>query len=541
MDRQHWNSFVQLVTCSAFALQLIGCAPDADTDVATTSGALASATAAATSDTAVATKVSSTAVLTTSTLRLKPPPTTAVDVPLCPATFNESDYPRHTDKFTDTWPEIHPTAINTLGQVVGSFRPDVNQKLKGFVRQANGSFGPAPWYGPDYDVNVTAMNDLGQFVGYAGSLDDPYGFFDAQGSTVEGYAPLAVNNLGQSVGIHQYSTWHGLFHYTEGFLRDANGQFTSLGAFLPVAINNVGQIAGYSQGEDSSVFDPGTFGIAGVRDPDGHTTFYGLVNKLYMPRPVAMNDLGQVVGYYQDGSGHYHGFFADANGALTSIDFIGDHSETYLRAINNFGQMVGWTRDYQNLDEIRYDFMRDPNGHFIAGGPAGPNGTKIRDAFGINDMGVLVGTYDDGPAIKGFVAGPYFVEPFAAFSVSQAEIVQSTRSFTARGSFTPCSGRTLNPVAGPVLVKVYREGVWWASIAIPANSLTPSTGKYEFHGTVHGVQVDFYLWGPLSDGHWDYTVIASGVAGLPNSNPLTVSLAIGENTGSASVINATIH
>jgi hypothetical protein len=55
------------------------------------------------------------------------------------------------------------------------------------------------------------------------------------------------------------------------------------------------------------------------------------------------------------------------------------------------------------------------------------------------------------------------------------------------------------------------------------------------------VTVDAYLWGPLSDGHWDFRVYATGVAGLPSTNPVTVFLAVGDNTGATTVSNATIH
>jgi hypothetical protein len=460
-------------------------------------------------------------------------------VPICPASYNSYDYPRYVSKFNDAWADTKPAAINNLGQVAGSFTPVVGQKLKGFVRQVNGAFTPAPWYGPDYDVTLTGINDLGQFIGYAGTTDDPLGFFDSNGSTQEGYLPLSINNLGQTVGLHKYSTWGGLFNYTDGFLRDGNGQLTNLGNFQPVAINNAGQIAGYFPSDDGSIFDPGALYLAAVRNPDGSLISIKYVNGTFAPHPLAINDLAQVAGYYQDSNGHYHGFIADATGATTTVDFPQpSFTNNYITGINNLGQVVGWM---DNGDTPRLQFVRDGDGEYNMFEPAGPNGTTTDQAVAINDMGEEIGTYDDGAATKGFETGPVFVEPFASFAPTMTDMTPSTGALTVWGSFTPCTGRTLNPVRDPMLLKVYQPGVAWASLAIPGGSFVAETGKFEFHGTLHGVTVDAYLWGPLSDGHFDVRVYATGVAGLPSSNPVTVFLADGDNMGTATTSSATIH
>jgi len=441
-------------------------------------------------------------------------------------------------KFNVRGVDTVPAAINHPGQVAGVLRPGSNQKLKGFVRNVNGSFAPAPWFGPDYDVYLTWINDLGQFVGYAGSRDDPYGFFDSRGDMLHGYAPLAVNNLGQSIGVHQYSTWGGLFHYTDGFLRDANGHLTSLDKFQPVGINNVGQVAGAFPANDGGIFDPGAIYRPAVREPDGNYTPVRVKiggREVYPAHPVSINDLGDVVGYWQDSNGNFHGFLHDANGHDASVD---DHldanarfTNTYPTWINNLRQVVGWA---DNGDDPRVAFMRDGNGKFYVFGTAGPGGTTRNEAKWINDQGQAVGTYNDGGAIYGFVQ-PTTVEPLKAFSVTRADIVPSTGAITVFGSFTPCPGRTLNPVADPVLVKLYQPGVAWASIAIPGSSFQDETRKYVYNGVLRGVPVSVYLWGPLSDGHWDFRVYVTGLSGLPSTNPVTVFLAIGNNTGAATV------
>jgi hypothetical protein len=56
---------------------------------------------------------------------------------------------------------------------------------------------------------------------------------------------------------------------------------------------------------------------------------------------------------------------------------------------------------------------------------------------------------------------------------------------------------------------------------------------------LHGVPVTVNLY-PHSGGSWDFAVYAAGVSGLPSTNPVTVLLAIGDNTAVATV-TATIH
>jgi hypothetical protein len=459
-----------------------------------------------------------------------PPPGQISQGPNCPTSYD--DYPRYISKFNDGWAGTYPAAINDLGQVAGSFTPVPGQKLKGFVRNVNGTFAPAPWFGPDYDVYLTGINNLGQYVGYAGSIDDPYGFFDSRGNTSHGLAPLAINNLGQVAGYHfpyTYGNWLNYITTSGGFLRDATGQVTDLFTFYPTAINTLGQTAGES------------FNTGYVRETDGHLTpiDVSVLGANVRTHPVGINDLGQVAGWYEHG-GRVRGFVRDAHGHVTRFD-VSNQANTHTTGINNLGQVVGW---YDNgSDQVHIPFVRDGNGQFNYGwsAPAGPNGITTVEAKGINDLGQVTGIEVAGGVTYGFVTGPVFVEPFAQFSVTRTDIVPSAGAITVFGSFTTCPGRTINPVADPVLVKLYQTGAApaWASIAIPGGSLQLSAGRYVYQGVLHGVPVTVNLY-PHSGGSWDFAVYAAGVSGLPSTNPVTVLLAIGDNTAAATV-TATIH
>src|SRR5215470_6119894 len=53
-----------------------------------------------------------------------------------------------------------------------------------------------------------------------------------------------------------------------------------------------------------------------------------------------INDVGQIVGGYWDGS-RIHGFVRESDGTFTSVDVPGS-TDTYADGINNVGEVVGY-------------------------------------------------------------------------------------------------------------------------------------------------------------------------------------------------------
>ena len=114
------------------------------------------------------------------------------------------------------------------------------------------------------------------------------------------------------------------------------------GYYQVTGINDAGQIVGmtysgglpnaflYSNGVFTSLSDPlGTNGTAAV----------------------AINNNGQIVGYYLDSSNVQHGFVY-SDGIYTTIDDpLGTHG-TVLTGINNSGQVVGYYLDNSSLGQI---------------------------------------------------------------------------------------------------------------------------------------------------------------------------------------------
>jgi probable HAF family extracellular repeat protein len=175
---------------------------------------------------------------------------------------------------------------------------------------------------------------------------------------------------------------------SSGFL-DTNGTFTSIvclgGTTQAFDVNNLGQIGGAAYGIPNSnpivafVYINGscvTFNYPGTL----RTWGYGI------------NDAGQIVGEYQDSTGH-HGYLYNygGDGSFVSFDYPGAATGTALLGINGQGQIVG---SYGDLSFNRHSFLWNhaSDGSLIPFDHSGASQTRAND---INANGQVVGTYTD--------------------------------------------------------------------------------------------------------------------------------------------------
>ena len=168
---------------------------------------------------------------------------------------------------------------------------------------------------------------------------------------------------------------------------------------------------------------------------------YEAVNYRHAAVPSDINDLGQIVGSYADGSGVVHGFeFSDKKFTTLDVPFAGSKSNN-AAAINNSGEIVGsWsdggisqgftliggTYTSFNYPGATYTFAEDVNsqgdivgiyispdsngnqGYVLSGGTYTSiefPGALETQAIAINDAGVIVGAYytSDSSLTQGFV------------------------------------------------------------------------------------------------------------------------------------------
>ena len=261
------------------------------------------------------------------------------------------------------------------------------------------------------------INDADQIVGYysqsTGAGTNNYGFvYSGSYTTID--VPLSngtftggINDQGQIVGYYRdaHSNFHG-FLYSGGSyttIDDPNNPQDS----VSVGINNKGQIVG-----DYIEPDPSAIG-------HGYLYSHGTFTTLDVPgssanQATAINDKGDIVGFYNDSiTGVEHGYLY-SHGTYTTLD---DPAGTFTKpqGINNKGQIVG---DYIDSSGHMNGFIYDHGSFTTIDDPLG-QGVETTVVTGINDQGQIVGWYNDGSnngnaSIHGFIANPVQAGPNAA-------------------------------------------------------------------------------------------------------------------------------
>ena len=117
--------------------------------------------------------------------------------------------------------------------------------------------------------------------------------------------------------------------------------------------------------------------------------------------PLGLNDLNQSVGYWDTNpkAPAPHGFFRDANGNITQLDVPGA-AATVAFAINDVGQIAGY---YWGTTGPMHSFV-EMDGKFVTLDFPGSTGTAVTT---INNFGVVSGYYlDANHFAHGFIATP---------------------------------------------------------------------------------------------------------------------------------------
>jgi hypothetical protein len=222
-----------------------------------------------------------------------------------------------------------------------------------------------------------------------------------------------INDAGVVVGA-----WTAADGVTvSGFVRSPGGQITSpivepnddTGLTVLRAINAEGVIVGFY----------------GLHVTHGFVFADGTFSAWDLPRTAVtavrgVNDRGDLSGSYSvvDGAADEGGFIAPRQG--TPITFkIPEPAATNLvvGAINNAREVVGY---YTTGRGVLAGFVRQPDGRIVT--LAVPGAIDVQ-AYGINDCGIVVGTFDDGSTAHGFYGRPGSLHtldlPGAAATVAQ--------------------------------------------------------------------------------------------------------------------------
>jgi len=163
-----------------------------------------------------------------------------------------------------------------------------------------------------------------------------------------------------------------------------------------LAINNLGQIVGMAT--DSSfglhrvIWDAGTFIELPNLDPSSTAV------------PEGINDSREVVGTeLVTRKGIYYGVYWNAIGQVFALQPIAGGPQYLVNGhgINNLGQMVGSSQEAS--PNLRSHAVRWPNGVSAPEDLGFMGSGQYSVAYGINDLGEVVGAADNGSATHGFL------------------------------------------------------------------------------------------------------------------------------------------
>src|SRR5262245_52987851 len=243
-----------------------------------------------------------------------------------------------------------PQKINERGDIVGEFI-DSTGVTRGFVRFSDGSFSD-PIVDPNDTVGFTegrGINNPRTVCGdYATSDGNSHGFFLSAGTFTEFDVPGATSTA--VLGINNPGDFTGTFTDSNG----NNPAFVSVGRTIT------------------------SFSVPGA-----------LATLAYM-----INDNKNLtVGYYIDGAGILHGYYRDANGALSfPIDPPGS-TTTILFGDNNRNWVVG---RYTDGSGVTHGLFFVPPNNFFTFDFSGSTFTSLN---GISSQGLICGRYEDASGI----------------------------------------------------------------------------------------------------------------------------------------------
>jgi hypothetical protein len=123
------------------------------------------------------------------------------------------------------------------------------------------------------------------------------------------------------------------------------------------------------------------------------------------------------------------------------------------------------------------------------------------------------------------------VVAFSAFTAKAEISATPPTSFQIYGSFTPgASSNGINPLSEPVALQI---GTF--SVTIPPGSFVKTdTGRYVYEGTFGGQALRVGIT-PVTATTYNFKAVGWGTNLSGTTNPVTVGLTIGDDTGTAAV------
>jgi len=308
-----------------------------------------------------------------------------------------------------TWTEFavgpnytYPAAINSSGQVAGSYTVPGTSGSKAFIRNADGTL--IRIQSNAQDSGSASINNSGEVVGYAGKS----GFHrlaDGTSQTLSLHccatSAVAVNSAGYLAGTYFLNWQHKI---RAVYLMDTTGKylhFTFPHDRYPRDSVSI-EVGGLN--DSNQIVGAWTAYRNGVLTRHGFLYDSGTITQLDVPgaavtQPRAINDSGEIVGDWTDSVGVTHGFLWTAAEKFTVFD-APQATLTSITAINNSGVMVGYFSD----GKADHGFVLDTRGVVVILNAPHASSTVPNS---INARGQVTGLYIDRRfAQRGFIYSP---------------------------------------------------------------------------------------------------------------------------------------
>lgn len=261
---------------------------------------------------------------------------------------------------------------------------------------------------PNSTKSTVAVNDAGMiaYYGYSTTQAAYAGMVDVPGVGIVElhvyFRPTAVNNLGQVVGYYGSSPWGELWNVgADGTIQGG----ADLDDFIPFAINDSGEMAGQQGGHAA---------IAWFEDDVLQVqTLPGLFAGNY-GRATGINNYGEVVGVSASSgggasisiSGYYRPFLWDADTGLVALTV----NETGAALdINDHGQVVGWSINSSGYYAFLWENGKKSDLNSLSG--VGTKTFRLGTAESINNAGHIIGRSDTYKGTTMIGNGTYLLTP----------------------------------------------------------------------------------------------------------------------------------
>ena len=270
--------------------------------------------------------------------------------------------------------------INNLGQVVGYSAISGSSPTHAFL-YSDGAMTDLGTLGGTISY-AYGINDAGQIAGYSAitGITPAHAFLydPAEGGMIDlgtlpgdnNSAALGINSSGVVTGYSAlalgYATYYYGFTYQDAWMSPIKGMSKSL------AINDLGQVVGYTDTTNHAILYQ-----------DRHYTDLGTLPGGTTSYAYGINNLTQVVGY-----SYGHAFLWDA-GAMTDLGTLGG-ANSYGTAINDAGQIVGYSNPTSSYTYHAFIYQDGVMSDLNALVPEG-TGWNLTNAQAINSVGQIVG------------------------------------------------------------------------------------------------------------------------------------------------------